>query len=169
MRTEFRKVNVPEEIGSLTAFDRKVFSAADCFPPQYWKRLHSYWMLIDGVKVGCCAFERNVDFQQDLRHDGLNPRLAGSLYIASTSILPRFQGHGFGRMLKAWQVAYAWRHKFNRIVTNTRNGNKVMIHLNRKFNFDVIRITPGYYCAPSDSTVVMELRLAGATSGPSGG
>ena len=34
-----------------------------------------------------------------------------------------------------------------------------MIHLNRKFNFEVIRITPGYYSGPSDSTVVMELRI----------
>lgn len=62
-------------------------------------------------------------------------------------------------MLKAWQVAFAWRHKFNRIVTNTRKRNKPMIHLNRKFNFEVIRITPGYYSGPSDSTVVMELRI----------
>lgn len=157
MRTEFRKVRVPDEIGSLTAFDRKVFSAADRFQPHHWKGLQSYWMLIDEVKVGCCAFEKDVDFQQDQRPDGLNPRLDGSLYIASTAILPRFQGHGFGRMLKAWQVAYAWRHKFNRIVTNTRKRNKPMIHLNRKFNFKVIRITPGYYTEPADSTVVMEL------------
>ena len=159
MRTEFRKVRTADEIGSLMAFDRKVFSSVDCFPRDHWLNVLSYWMLIDGIKVGCCAFENNVDFQQDQRRDGVNPPLTGSLYIASTAILPRFQGHGFGRMLKAWQVAYAWRHKFNRIVTNTRKRNKPMIHLNRKFSFEVIRITPGYYSGPSDSTVVMELRI----------
>jgi len=159
MRTEFRKVRTADEIGSLMAFDSKVFSAADRFPRDHWLNVLPYWMLIEGIKVGCCAFERNVDFQQDQRRDGVNPPLAGSLYIASTAILPRFQGHGFGRMLKAWQIAYAWRHKYNRIVTNTRKRKKPMIHLNRKFNFEVIRITPGYYSGPSDSTVVMELRI----------
>ena len=118
-------------------------------------------MLIDDVKVGCCAFEKHVDFQQDQRDDGLNPRLAGSLYIATTGILPRFQGRGFGRMLKCWQIAYAWQNKFNRIVTNTRKRNKPMIHLNRRFNFEVIRVTPNYYSRPADSTVVMELRIKG--------
>jgi ribosomal protein S18 acetylase RimI-like enzyme len=161
MRTEFRKVRTPDEIGSLVAFDRKVFSAVDRFSAEYWRRVQSYWMLIDGVKVGCCAFEKHVDFQQDQREDGLNPRLAGSLYIASTGILPAFQGRGFGRMLKCWQIAYAWQHNFSRIVTNTRKRNKPMIHLNRRFNFEVIRVTPNYYSEPADSTVVMELGIKG--------
>ena len=141
MRTEFRKAKTSEEMRSLIAFDRKVFSAADRFPAEYWRQLQTYWMLIDGVKVGCCAFEKHVDFQQDQREDGLNPRLKGSLYIATTGILPRFQGRGFGRVLKAWQIAYAWQNKFNRIVTNTRKRNKPMIHLNRAFDFKVIRVT----------------------------
>ena len=157
MRTAFRKVKTSDEIRSLVAFDRKVFAAPDRFPADYWRRLQSYWMLIDDVKVGCCAFERHADFQQDLREDGENPGLAGSLYIASTAILPRFQGRGFGRMLKSWQIAYAWHHNFNRIVTNTRKRNTRMIHLNRMFGFKVIRTTRGYYSQPPDSTVVMEL------------
>jgi ribosomal protein S18 acetylase RimI-like enzyme len=160
MRTEIRRVKTQQEIGGLLAFDRKVFSEADRFPAEYWKRVQSYWLLIDGIKVGCCAFENHVDFLQDLREDGLNLAMPGSLYIASTGILPRFQGHGFGRMLKSWQVAYAWRHKFHRVVTNTRKRNKAMIHLNRKFNFQVLRITPNYYCDPPDATVVMELRIS---------
>jgi ribosomal protein S18 acetylase RimI-like enzyme len=164
MQTEFRKVRTPDELGSLLAFDRKVFSAVDRFPAEYWRRVQSHWMLIDGVKVGCCALEKHVDFQQDQTDDGQNRRLPGSLYIATTGILPRFQGHGFGRMLKCWQIAYAWRHNFNRIVTNTRERNKAMIHLNRKFNFEVIRITPNYYSQPTDSTVVLELKIRG-TSG----
>jgi len=159
MRTEFRKVKTADEIGSLVAFDRKVFSAVDRFSAEYWRRVQSYWMLIDDVKIGCCAFEKHVDFQQDQRADGMNPRLVGSLYIATTGILPRFQGCGFGRMLKCWQIAYAWQNKFNRIVTNTRKRNKPMIHLNRRFDFEVIRVTPNYYSQPADSTVVMELRI----------
>ena len=159
MRTEFRRVKTPDEIRSLLTFDRKVFDAVDRFPAEYWSSVQSYWMLVDGVKVGCCAFEKNVDFQGDQREDGLNPRLDGSLYIASTGILPRFQGRGFGRLMKSWQIAYASHHEFKRIVTNTRKRNKRMIHLNRIFGFKVIRITPRYYSHPADSTVVMELRL----------
>src|SRR4029453_11240829 len=129
MRTEFRRVKTPDEIHSLLAFDRKVFPRFDRFPAEYWSQLHSYWMLIDGVRVGCCAFEQNVDFQGDQRDDGHNPALRGSLYIASTGILPRFQHRGFGQLLKCWQIAYARRHKFTRIVTNTRSRNTAMIHL----------------------------------------
>ncbi len=62
-------------------------------------------------------------------------------------------------MLKCWQIAYAWQNKFNRIVTNTRKRNKPMIHLNRRFDFEAIRVTPNYYSQPADSTVVMELRI----------
>lgn len=159
MHTEFRRVHPTEELRSLVAFDRKVFTVDDRFPIEYWGYVESYWMLINGVKVGCCAFERNVDFQQDERDDGVNPRMPGSLYIASTAILPRFQHRGFGRMLKCWQVAFAQQQKFHRIVTNTRMRNKAMIHLNEKFGFKVIRISPDYYSRPAESTVVMELRV----------
>ena len=50
-------------------------------------------------------------------------------------------------------------HWFTRIVTNTRQSNKPMIKLNKKFGFKILRITPGYYEKPQESTVVMELRL----------
>jgi ribosomal protein S18 acetylase RimI-like enzyme len=159
VHTEFRRVSVPEEIRSLVAFDRKVFTVHDRFPTDYWQCLESYWMLIQGVKVGCCAFQRNVDFQHDRRDDGVNPRMPGSLYIASTAILPRFQCRGFGRMLKCWQIAFANHEKFHRIVTNTRKRNEAMIHLNRKFGFRVIRTTADYYSHPAEPTIVMELRL----------
>ena len=159
MRTEFRRVDTEAEIRSLLAFDRKVFCPSDRFPPAYWKELESYWMLVDGTKAGCCAFELNVDFQEDIRADEVNPPCAGSLFIASTAILPRFQGLGLGRLLKAWEIAYARRHGFERIVTNTRRGNAAMIALNREFRFRKIRTTPDYYFDPPDATVVMELRL----------
>ena len=116
-------------------------------------------MIVDGVRAGCCAFERHADFQEDLRGDGRNPRLRGSLYIASTGILPRLQGRGLGAVLKTWQIAYARCHGFTRILANTRKSNLRMIGLNRKFGFRVVRITRGYYHDPVEATVVMELRL----------
>ncbi len=141
------------------AFDRKVFRASDRFPVEYWRILDSYWMLVGGVKAGCCAFEKHVDFQQDLRQDELNPRMRGSLYIATTGILPRFQGQGFGRLLKAWEISFARYEGFRRIVTNTRERNVAMIRLNEAFGFKIIRTTPRYYSGPSEATVVMELRF----------
>lgn len=159
MLTEFRPADPDREMRSLLAFDRKVFQPSDRFHKDYWRTLDIYWMLAGGAKVGCCAFERHVDFREDVRDDGLNPRLRGSLYIATTGILPRFQGRGFGRLLKAWEVSYAGYHGFHRIVTNTRKGNSAMIRLNRAFGFRILRTTPGYYDDPLEATVVMELRL----------
>ena len=132
------------------AFDRKVFPPSDRFPASYWKQLESYWLLVDGVNSGCCAFEPHTGFEDPLR---------GSLYIATTGILPKFQRQGLGALLKSWEVAYARRHGFQRIVTNTRKKNRAMIALNRRFGFEIIRTVPRYYADPVDATVVMELLL----------
>jgi ribosomal protein S18 acetylase RimI-like enzyme len=142
-------------------FDRKVFHPypADWFDQEAWQVYESWWMIIDRQKIGCCAFERHVDFQDDIREDAANPPLLGSLYIVTTGILPRFRGLGFGNLLKSWQVSYARRHGFTRIVTNTRKSNKSMIGLNKKFGFKVLRTTWDYYEDPSEPTVVMELPL----------
>ncbi len=146
MKTEFRKAVVPREMRSLLAFDAKVFPKADRFPKEQWLSYDSYWLIVDGVKVGCCAFERHA-------------KPGGTLYITTTGILPRFQGLGFGQMLKCWEIAYARFHGFTRIVTNTRKNNAAMIRLNKKLGFRVVRITRHYYTEPPDSTVVMELKL----------
>ena len=158
MKTEFRKAVLPEELRSLSAFDRKVFPS-DHFPAAYWRVCESYWMLVDDRKVGCSAFEEHVDFEQDRRADEVNPRRENCLYISSTGILPSEQGRGFGQLLKCWQLTYARSHGFTRIVTNTRKRNTAMIALNKKFGFRTIRTTAGYYAEPTDSTVVMELSL----------
>jgi len=160
MKTEFRKVDAQKEMRSLMAFDRKVFRASDRFPADYWRTCESYWLLAGNIKIGCCAFQRHIDFQEDVREDGLNPPLKGSLYISTTGILPRYQRMGFGQLMKCWQIAYARFHGFSRIVTNTRKGNAGMIALNRKFGFATLRTTPRYYSAPPDATVVMELVLS---------
>jgi|ERR1019366_303633 ribosomal protein S18 acetylase RimI-like enzyme len=159
MYTEFRPAVLPEEMRKLRAFDRSVFPKADLFSTEDWKEYESYWMIVDGVRAGCCAFQACVDFKEDLPGYEVNPVLEGSLYISTTGILPRFQQQGLGELLKCWEVAYAKFHGFNRIVTNTRKRNKPMISLNQKFGFKIVRTTSGYYSEPSDATVVMELRL----------
>ena len=156
MRTEFRAAIVPDDVRRLMAFDRKVFPPGDRFTAWYWRQVESWWMLVDEVRVGCCAFAPDADFHESA---GGHPPEPGSLYIASTGILPAYQGRGFGTLLKAWQICYARQHGFTRIVTNTRQRNDVMIRLNRKFHFRTIRTSAAYYADPPDATGVMELRL----------
>ncbi len=159
MTVEFRTALLPLELRSLVAFDRKVFRRPDCFPASDWAGYKSFWLIVDNKKIGCCAFLEHVDFEQDFREDGVNPRREGCLYIVTTGILPAFQGRGFGHLLKSFQVAYAKHNGFTRIITNTRKKNAAMIALNKRHRFEVIRITPRYYSEPTDATVVMELLL----------
>jgi ribosomal protein S18 acetylase RimI-like enzyme len=159
MTTEFRPVDPRREIRRLMSFDRKIFREADRFPADYWKVCESYWLMIDDIRIGCCAFQRNIDFQEDIRDDGLNPPRQGSLYIATTGILPEYQGMGFGQLMKCWQIAFARVQGFSRIVTNTRKRNRSIVALNRKFGFKATRVTAAYYQSPADATVVMELTL----------
>ncbi len=160
MNIEFRQAILPRELRSLTRFDRKVFSPADAFPPSYWKECEAWWMLLNGRKAGCCAFQRDIEFLEDIAPDGRNPAREGFLYIATTGLLPEYQGRNLGALLKAWEIAYARHHGFRRIVTNTRRRNKRMIELNKAFGFQIVRTTPRYYAEPVDATVVMELRLS---------
>ena len=102
--------------------------------PSAWKR------------VGCCAL------QEELGTEGV-------LCISSTGILPAWQGIGLGRVMKAWQIAYARRHGYVRVVTETRAGNERMIRLNRTFGFQIVRTTPGCYFDPEEAAVEMELAL----------
>jgi ribosomal protein S18 acetylase RimI-like enzyme len=100
-----------------------------------------------------------VEFQEDLREDGENAAQAGTVYIQSTGLLREFRGRGLGKRIKAWQIEYAKRNGFRRMVTNCRESNAAMISINEKFGFKAIRNTPGYY-EDGEATVVMELVLA---------
>jgi len=146
MELEFRRVDVGKELRRLRDFDRRVFPKADLFPASFWRAAEVYWMLVDGKRVGCCAL------QDELEADGV-------LAISSTGILPAWQGIGLGRVMKAWQIAYARRHGYDRVVTETRAGNERMIRLNQSFGFRIVRTTPGCYVDPEEAAVEMELWL----------
>lgn len=158
MKVSFGKAVLPGEKKRLVAFDHKIFRRSDWFHSDAWDRYESYWMLVNGRKVGCCAFERAADFEVDPNKDSA-PR-SGSLYIASTGILPQHQGKGFGVTFKRWQIAWARRHGFTRIVTNCRKSNRAIIRLNEKFGFHILQTTASnYYRQPPEPAVVMELTL----------
>jgi ribosomal protein S18 acetylase RimI-like enzyme len=114
-------------------------------------------MIVENKKVGCCAFKHNVDFEED--PDKEDPPRRGSLFVSTTGILPGVQRMGLGKLMKCWQVSYARRHGFNRVVTNCRKTNRAMIRLNEMFGFKIIRTIPNYYDDPEEAAVVMELKL----------
>jgi ribosomal protein S18 acetylase RimI-like enzyme len=153
MNVEFSKAKIPEEIDALLEFDRKVFSAfpTDLFSPEEWAEYESYWAIADGETVGCTALIHNVDYDEKPR-----PK---SLYVASTGVLPEFQGLGLGTKQKQWQIDYAKQHGFTLIVTNMRESNIKSIKLNEKFGFNRRTLVPEYYLDPTEKALVMELEL----------
>ena len=152
---EFKRVVIPDEIEALCDFDRKVFVRypQDVFSPQWWEKCESYWMIADGKVVGCTAFLLNADY--DAR-----PR-PGCLCIDSTGVLPEFQGRGFGRQQKEWQIRYARNEGFTEIVTVMRKGNTRIVRLNESLGFTLRRIDDHYY-PDGEPGIVMELRLQAA-------
>ena len=162
MHTEFRPARIPAELRSLVLFDHKAFAAypSDWFDSAHWRTYQAWWLILNGRKIGCCALQPNVDFQGDAPDHKQTPARKGSLYIASTAILPTYRGLGLGSLFKAWQISYASQHGFARIITNTRKSNKPMIRLNQKFGFKIVRTVRAYYFDPSEPTVVMERLLS---------
>jgi len=144
MELEFRRVDVEQELRRLREFDKKVFLKADLFPASFWRAAEVYWLIVDGKRVGCCALQEELDSDRVLA-------------ISSTGILPAWQGRGLGRVMKAWQIAYAKRYGYTRLVTETRESNERMIRLNHEFGFKIVRTTPGCYFDPGEAAVEMEL------------
>lgn len=158
MELEIRKADLPADLDDLCAFDRETFPK-DAFERDEWEGLEAYWLIAEGIRVGCAAFVLNVDFQGDLSEEDPQPALPGSLYIVSTGIRPGHQRRGLGEWLKRWEVNYAQENGFNRIVTNCRVRNNAIIRLNQKCGFQIIRTIPREYYPDGEPTTVMELRL----------
>jgi ribosomal protein S18 acetylase RimI-like enzyme len=156
---EFERTVLPDEVDALCEFDQRVFGSYpdDLFSAEDWAEFESYWVLVGGVTAGCIALKWNVDYDEEPKQ--------GSLYIESTGVLPNWQRQGLGARIKAWQIEYAKEHRFQVIVTNTRESNFASIRLNEKFGFRIRGTVPNYYSNPGESATVMELSLA--LSGPS--
>jgi ribosomal protein S18 acetylase RimI-like enzyme len=160
-KIEFRKVIVPDELEQLFEIDRRIFSAfpADLFSAEEWAEFESYWMIVDGMTVGCSAFLRDTDFD-------IEPR-PGCLYIMTTGVLPEFRRRGYGAKQKQWQIEFAKQQGFQVIVTNTRASNAAMIELNLKMGFQIRGSSPHFYFEPDETAIVMELPLRPGLPTPS--
>ena len=148
---------MPEEGAELWKLDVEVFGV-DAFALEDWLSLESYWIVVDGRVAGCAAFIHDVEFQEDLLGDGINAAKRGNLYIQSTGLRQEYRGRGLGKRIKEWEIEYARRNGFHRVLTNCRESNAAMISINEKYGFRAIRSTPGYY-EDGEATVVMELVL----------
>ena len=71
-------------------------------------------------------------------------------------LLRAYRGRGLGKRIKEWEIEYAKRNGFRRVVTNCRESNAAMISINEKYGFRAIRSTPGYY-EDGEATAVTEL------------
>ena len=157
MMLEFRKAVVPDEVDELRRVDLEIFGK-DAFEEELWYSVQPYWIVVDGRVAGCAAFVHDVDFEEDLREDDENVPRRGTVYIQTTGLLRAYRGQGLGRRIKEWEIEYARRNGFRRVVTNCREGNAAMISINEKYGFRAIRRTSGYY-EDGEATVVMELLL----------
>jgi ribosomal protein S18 acetylase RimI-like enzyme len=148
---EFRKAVLPDELTDLVAFDGEMFSnPGDYMGPDVWMDVEAYWMLADKVKVGSCALEHDLDYDDTPKK--------GYLYIASIAIVAERRNQGLGTKFTEWQIEYGRKRGFSMIVANTRESNSAMIGLYKKLDFK-IRCTTDYYDEPEERTVVFDLRL----------
>ena len=154
---EFKKAILPGELDDLLEFDRRIFGSFpdDLFDPEDWSNMKPFWMYVDAARVGCCAFQHDTDYNEQPRK--------GYLYIASTGILPEFQGKGLGRKQKEWQIEYARDHGFSVIVTNMRESNLKMRRLNESVGFNFRCLETDYYDDPEEAAYVMEFSLGKRT------
>ncbi len=152
-RIEFKKAVVPEELGALCEFDKKVFHAfpGDLFSLEEWAQYESYWMIVDGRTVGCSALLPDVDYDEQPK--------PGCLFIGSTGVAPEFRRSGFGRKQKLWQIQYAQQQGFRRVVTCSRLSNNPIIRLNLEYGFEIRELSPDYYSDPAAPALVMDLKL----------
>jgi ribosomal protein S18 acetylase RimI-like enzyme len=153
MAIEFKKAVLPDDLDALLAMDLRIFGnyPADLFTPEMWMEQENYWMICDDERIGCSSFIRDADQDRAPRQ--------GALYIVTTGVLPELQGRGYGQKQKAWQIEFARRNGFTRLISQTRQSNHRMIAVNKKAGFREVKVVQGYYQEPEEAAIVMELEL----------
>jgi ribosomal protein S18 acetylase RimI-like enzyme len=147
----FRKAAYPDELDEILAFDSSVFSnPGDYMSREDWLECEAYWLIVDDERVGCCALQTNVDYD-----DTSKP---SSLYIASIAIAVASRGRQLGTRFTEWQIEHARERGFSMIVANTRRSNVAMIAVYRKLGFKE-RAVIDYYDEPRERMIIFDLAL----------
>ncbi len=147
----------PKWAPQLAELDKKIFSDADWFDEDQWHQFSAYWVYVNGVTAGSVALCFNRGWWR--LEDEFPPHEPGSLYIASTGLLPEFRGQGYGTVIKRWQIEFARMNDYQRIVSNCRASNAASVALNKKFGFELIDSIQDYYHDPNENAFVLELVL----------
>ncbi len=153
-----------ERIALLAEMDKLIYGKADAFSEKDFEDpdYKNFLVTLDDAPIGSTVLAPNKGVAES--YDAPLPEADGTLYIISTAILPQFQRQGIGSIIKAWQIAYARRNAFKKIVTNTRASNLASIALNQKFGFRIARTIPEYYNPddagePREDTIVLQLDI----------
>jgi ribosomal protein S18 acetylase RimI-like enzyme len=153
-----------EEIPLLAEMDRAVFSPPDALSEEDFcdPDFENFIILLDSTAIGSTILAPNRGITK--RYDDPLPVEEGVVYIISTALIPEFQEQGIGSIVKAWQIAYARRNGFKKIITNVRKSNLASLALNMKFGLRVTQLIPEYYNPEGDSefregTFVLQLKV----------
>lgn len=156
MEFAIRKASA-KDARALAAMDRRCFpNKEDRSPPSYFgiPGMRSFWVTCGSRRIGAMSLMHHHTYSVD--QYTFAEHCHGTLYLTSTGVTVANQGKGIGAILKAWQIAYARRLGFGKIVTHARSSNTASINLNLKFGFVSTGRLHGYYEATEDA-VVLEL------------
>jgi ribosomal protein S18 acetylase RimI-like enzyme len=150
----------PDEIKTLCELDLQIFENDAFDTPELWECLETFFILADKLIIGSIAMRHNTGMADYYGYEYLPE--TGSIYIVSIGLLPAWQDRKIGKQGMQWIIAYARKNNFTRIVSNVRASNIRSILLHQGAGFIISGLIPGYYEAPKEDTVVLELKLDSA-------
>ncbi len=159
MEFAIKKAGV-KDARALAAMDRRCFpNKEDHSPPSYFKTpgMRSFWITYGSRRIGAMSLMHHRTYSVD--QYTFAEHCHGSLYLTSTGITVANQRKGIGAILKAWQIAYARRLRFGKIVTHARVSNIASINLNVKFGFTAVGLLRKYYGETEDAVLLEFLVL----------
>ena len=152
------RAELPSDRDALIAIDGKIFlhPSDQLKYHQEWREV--FWILEGNEVAGLTVLAPNFGIDA---LTGITLATPGCLLIMRTGILPERQGKGIGTYVKRWQIYYAKKEGFERIVTVCRRSNRRAICMNEKFGFVKVCDIPRYY-ADGETAIVMQLQLNAA-------
>lgn len=116
------------------------------------------WMLVDGELAGETygIAPRSLAIIADEEIEDCDPEDDASIYCYSTTILPKFQGRGLARVLKAHWLGRVAERGFGRVVGHSTSP--AMVNINREFGaFDLA--SHDNWCETERTAVFYEIIL----------